>query len=51
MNLFSGGAFGSGQDFNMCGTFDQDSFGSKVHNLGLPGFNMSKTVKPLNVGY
>ena len=50
MNLFSGG-FSNAKDFNMCGTFDQESFGPQIHNLGLPGFSMSQTVRPLNTSY
>jgi len=43
MNLFT-----TGEDYNMCGAFDKQTFGGpSIEPFGIPGFNISSTVVPL----
>ncbi|CDW87501.1 constans-like 1 [Stylonychia lemnae] len=44
LNLFS-----SGQDFNMCGAYDQETFGSHSSTLGIPGFNIGQSMIPIRL--
>lgn len=42
MNLFS-----VDEDLNMCGSYDKQSYGPTVENMGVPGFNISNSLIPL----